>query len=1000
MKKFSAILALLLFIGLQVVNAQDREITGVVTASDDGMPLPGVSVVVKGTTIGTVTDINGVYSLAVSETAATLVFSFVGMRTTEVEIGGQSTIDLVMQTDVLGLDEVVVVAYGVQRKEAKTGSVSVVGNESLQDIPETSFDKMLAGKVAGVVISASSGQPGSNSEVRIRGISSILAGTEPLYVIDGIPVMEGNQNYFTNTGNVLASINPNDIESISILKDAAAASVYGSRAANGVILITTKSGKAGASKVNFRASTGFDVLANDNDYGVLSPDQYLQWSRDAVINAGKDPDDPGNARFYFPESLSDSLTTDWFDVLTRTGKIYNAELSVEGGNEKTTHYFSGSYEKNEGVFYGIDYEKFQARVNLDTKMKDWLRMGTRINASHTFTNDVAMQDLYFVNPLFAATLLSPFSRNKNDDGTYNLDLPVNFNTHPKATAEYDDQWEKQNRFNGNIYLEVDFLKDLTFRTTNNYEFTDGEGRSYWSPEADYYSTLGTLQVSRTKYSQITTSNTLNYKGSFSLHNTQATIGQEATKYEDNAYYVSSPDVDPKIPFPTTSTSDDDDADYFENAFTLLSYFGILYYNFDNRYYFQASLRTDGSSRFGEDNRWGTFWSVGASWNLHNEEFMSSLEFVNQLKIRFSYGLSGNYNIGNYEQYGIYGSIQYNGQSGFAPAQPANPKLGWENNKEYNIGVDFALFSKVNGSIDVYSRKTEDMLLDYPLSRTSGFTDIKMNIGEVKNTGFEVFLNWNAINTSDLDINLGFNLAHNNSEIIDLGKDEQFINPNNNRIVHKVGEHLYSFYLYDFAGVNPANGEALWWTEDAETGGRGELTNKYADARRFVAGSPEPKFTGGLIPSFNWKGIQLDLNLEFKLGHQVLVEEHRYVNGDGNLWLGNQTNTAWDYWKEPGDIARNPKPIADNATSSYGYRSTRWMWNADYLRIRNITLSYNLPKNIVNRIKLDKIRIYTSALNLYTFHNVDYWDPERGVEGTGFGIYPVTKKFIFGVEMSF
>jgi len=988
-----------LLLSVSLAFAQEIRITGTVTSAEDGLPLPGVSVVQKGTTLGTITDINGNYSLTVPETAQTLVLSFVGMKTVEVPIEGRTTIDVVMEQDVLGLDEVFVVAYGIQRREAKTGSVGVVGGDKLQDIPETSIDKMLAGKVAGLVVSASTGQPGSNTQIRIRGNSSIFAGNDPLYVIDGVPVMTGDQTYFTNTGNALSNLNPNDIESISVLKDAAAASIYGSRAANGVILITTKSGKAGASRVSFRASTGIDYLANDNGYGTMPYDDYITYIRDAVYNAGLDPDDPSNDRYYFPESLRDSSHTDWLDELTRTGRIYNAELSFEGGTENTTHYFSGGYEKHEGAFYGVDFEKFSIRSNINHQMNKKLKVGTRINASHTFSNDVAMQSLYYVNPIFSGMLLSPFTPVYNEDGTYNLDIPYWANANPLATAEHDEQWEKQNRFLGNIYLEWSILDGLTAKTTNSYEYTGGEGRRYWSDKAEA-SGVATLQVSTSKYQLLTTSNTLTYENSFGAHNMQLIGGQEASRYYSNSYYIYSPDVDPNIPYPPTASSDEDEADYGESSYTLLSYFGLAYYNFDSKYYLQASVRTDGSSRFGKDTRWGTFWSVGASWNIHREAFAENLDFLNQLKLRASYGLTGNFNIGNYEQYGLYGTVQYNGTVGFAPSQPANPDLGWETNREYNVGLDFAVFDKFTGSFEVYKRYTEDMLLNYPLSRTSGFTSIRMNIGELANTGWEFMLNWNAVRTRDLQFDLGVNIAHNSSEILDLGKDEQFISSANNRILHKVGEHLYSFYLYDYAGVNPANGEALWWTEDPDTGGRGELTNSYAQARRFVAGTPEPKFTGGINPSLTWKGIMLDVNLEFKTGHQVLIEENRYLNSDGNFWLRNVANTALDYWKEPGDITRNPKPIADNSTSSYGYRNTRWMFDGDYLRIKNVTLSYNLPKSLVSSMKLQNLRIYGSAVNLYTFHDVDYFDPERGVDGTGFGIYPLTKKFMFGVELSF
>jgi TonB-linked SusC/RagA family outer membrane protein len=988
---------LLLFIVLSgfllQAAAQQKTITGTVTGAEDKLPVIGATVQVKGTTIGVATDLNGKFQINAPD-GATLEIRFVGMRTKEVVVGTSNTIDVQLEYDVLGVDEVIVIAYGTQRREAKTGSVSVVNSDKIQDNPETSIDKMLGGKVAGVVVSATSGQPGGDTEVRIRGTSTILAGSQPLYVIDGIPVMEGNQSFYTNTSNTLSSLNPNDIESVSILKDAAAASIYGSRAANGVILITTKSGKAGKSKVILRTSTGFDKLANDNHYYPMTAKEYLQYARDAVVNAGLDPDDPANANYYYPQSLLNGPVTDWYKTLTRTGKIYNAELNVEGGNEKTSHYFSGDYESNDGVFYGVNFERFQARTNLDHKISEKLKMGTRINASYAITKDVPMQDLFFANPLFGSFMISPFSRNKNDDGTYNLVMPENGNTNPRATSVYDDNWEKQYRFNGNIYVEWKIIKDLTFKTTNNYEVADGEGRRYWNPKANYGFTKGYLQASRTRFIQTTTSNTLNYQKTLGNHSLNAIAGQEATKFTTNAYSVVSPEVDPAIPYLNTGTSATDDADYTEATYTLLSYFGVLYYNYQGKYFLQGSIRTDGSSRFGAANRWGTFWSVATSWNIHNENFMKNLAFVNQLKLRASYGLSGNFNIGFYDQYGLYTTVEYNGLTGTAPLQPENPNLGWENNKEYNFGLDYTFFDRFSGSFEVYSRITEDMLLNYPLSRTSGFTSIRQNIGKLRNAGFEFLIDASIIKGKSFKWNAGFNIAHNRSKILNLGKDQQFLNPDNSRILHKVGERLYSYYLYDYAGVNPANGEALWWTAS------GELSNKFTDARRVIKGSPEPKLTGGLNTSLSWKGIVLDVGLEFKYGNDVLIEEMHYANSDGFSWLNNQANTANDYWKKPGDITRNPKPIADNPTMSSAYRNSRWLFDGSYLRLKNITLSYTLPKAITNKINLQSLKVYGTAVNLYTFHNVDYFDPERGVMGAGYGIYPQTKKFVMGLELSF
>lgn len=996
MKKLILLFALFAAATEYPLLAQTKVMTGTVTSSVEGEgAIPGVTVHVKGTSIGALTDVNGKYSLTVPLNAASMVFSYIGMKTLEIAISDQVTLDVILEPDILNLDEVIVVAYGTQKREAKTGSVGVVNSAAIRDIPETSIDKMLSGKVAGVQVTATSGQPGSDTQIRIRGISSILAGTDPLFVIDGVPVMTGDQSYYTNSGNALASLNPNDIESFTILKDAAASSIYGSRAANGVILVTTKSGKAGATKVNFRTSYGVEQLSNDKDYRPLTGDEFLKLTRQSVINAGGDPDDNSleNAKYYFPLSLSDSTTTNWLDAVTRLGSIYNAELSIEGGNDKTLNYFSLLYQKHEGIVYGSDFEKFAFRSNIDHKINDKLKLGTRINGAQTKTNDVPMQSMYYANPLFSAMMIQPYRSVKNGDGTFNLDIPENANTNPVATAEYDTQWEKQYRLNANGYLEWKIVEGLSAKTTNSAEITDGEGNRYWDPRANYGTDLGTLQTSRTTYLQLTTSNTVNYNNQFGSHTFSVIAGQEATKFNYNEYSLYSPDIDPNIPFPNSATAENDDADYNETAYSILSFFGVANYNFSDKYFLQGSLRTDGSSRFGAENRWGTFWSVGASWNIHREPFMSDIDFVNMLKLRGSYGISGNFDIGDYDQYGLYSNEEYDAVSGMSPSQPANADLGWENNAEYNAGLDFAFLDRFTGTFDIYSRKTMDMLLNYPLSGTSGFTSIRTNIGSVRNAGFEFLIDARIIDSKKVQWSAGFNISHNKSEILDLGKDEQFV-PGNNRLVHKVGEHLYSFYLYDYAGVNPANGDALWRNAD------GELTNKYSEANRIIAGTPEPKFTGGLNTRVSYAGLSLDLVFEYKYGNLVSIEENRYVNSDGYSWGNNSAVTQLDYWEKPGDIARNPKPVANNTSSSSGYRSTRWLFDGSYLRIKNISVSYLLPKSVIARLRLQSLRVYASAVNLYTFNKVDYYDPERGIDGCGFGIYPQTKKFMGGIELSF
>jgi TonB-dependent starch-binding outer membrane protein SusC len=580
MKKSTFLLVFLLLTGLSSLMAQEVQVKGTVTGSEDGLPVPGAYIIIKGTQTGTSTDVDGKFSLTVPADAV-LVFSSVGMKTQEITVGGSSVIDVVFQPDIIGMDEVIVVGYTTVRKEANTGAVNVVKSDKLKDVPEVSFDKMLSGKIPGVTISSTSGQPGASSQIRVRGITSLTAGNDPLIVVDGSPVMQGDQSYFTNTSNALSSINPNDVESVTMLKDASATSIYGSRGANGVLIITTKSGQQGKSKVDFRASYGVSKLANDNGYGVMTPEELVTYMRDAVRNVGLDPDDQNNGRYYVPASLATGKTYDWMDIVTRKGKSQNYELTISGGNEKTKHYISAGYSDDQGVFYGVDFQKYQLRANIDHKVNNWLTAGVRINGAYTKANDVPMQSLYYANPLFAGQIIAPWSPLYNADGEYNLDIPENGNTNPRANAAYDDQWEKQNHINSTLFLEIKPFKGLTLKTNDSYELTDGEGRRYWSNKSDGSANpVATLQTSNSKYSQLTTSNTATYdlrvgdKHSFSF-----LAGQEATRNDYNSYYISSPEVDPGIPYPTTSSSLKDDADYDESAHTMLSFFGIVNYDF-------------------------------------------------------------------------------------------------------------------------------------------------------------------------------------------------------------------------------------------------------------------------------------------------------------------------------------------------------------------------------------------------------------------------------------
>ncbi len=971
-------------------SAQTHTVSGTIRDAA-GNPLPGVAVVVPGTTHGTVTDMDGRYTLKV-DGAKTLQASFIGYQTGEIDLASGSG-DIVLFEDNKEMDEVVVVAYGSTRREAKTGAITTVRADEIADVPASSVDKMLSGKMAGVQITANSGQPGAATDIRVRGTSSINAGNNPLYVVDGVPILSTDESTtFTNTANAISALNPNDIESITILKDAAATSVYGSRAANGVVIITTKSGREGRSTVTVRGKWGASQLANDNDFGVMNAEELLQYQRDAAVNAGYDPDDP-TSTYYLPLTKLEGQLTNWMDHLSRTGKMQDYEVTATGGSARTSYYSSINFHKNEGIFYGIDYTKFTARINADHQINEWFKSGARVSGTYSNMNDVPMQSLYYSNPIFAGMTICPWVKPYTEDGLHNVDIPSNSNTNPRATAEYDEQNEKQWHASGSLYLQAEPIEGLMIKTTDAAEYTFSNGRRYW----DVYTNEGeaTLQTIRSMRSLLTTSNTVSYEHNFGKNYGRILVGQEASKNFMDELYLKSGKVDSTIPYPSTSTQADDAGDYGEETSTMLSFFGILDYNYDSRYYLTASFRRDGSSKFGNDKRWGSFWSVGASWNISSESFMENTsDWLDFLKLRVSYGINGNDNISNYMAFGTYTTSEYNGITTMRKSTPSNPDLSWENNKSFNAGVDINFLKKYTLNVDVYKRKTTDMLLDKPVSMTSGFSSNTCNIGSMENKGLEIQLSANIIMNGDWNWNVSGNISFNRTEITDLAGQSEMAYSGDSRLRHVVGKSMFTFYLKDYYGVNPTNGEALFVAED------GTLTNSYDKARYVYAGSPEPKYTGGISTDLSWRGISLSAQFEFKGGNDILIVENRYLQSDGSMMNMNQTKGALNYWKKPGDTNCNPKPVAGNSTNSYSFNTTRFLEDGSYTRLKDVTLSYNFPRELIGKIKLNSARVYVSGLNVYTWHNVNFWDPERGVTGMGAGVYPMTKTFVAGIDLSF
>lgn len=986
---FSAILALLTV----SLSAQNVKVSGTVTDASNGDPVIGVAVQLKGSTSTyTLTDSFGAYSISVPSNA-TLTVSCMGYVMAEVSVGGRQTVDIALNPDSQLLEETIVVAYGTAKREAVTGSVSSVKGQGLAEVPVTSVDKMLSGKLAGVQISMTSGQPGASSQIRVRGTSSINASNAPLWVVDGIPIISEGTSQMTNQSTSIATINPNDIESITVLKDAAAAAVYGSRAANGVILVTTKSGKEGQAQFDARAKYGVSWLQSDSGFRMMTSSELLAYQRDAIRNAGMDPDDP-TGTYYRPMSLLSLDQTNWIDHFTRPGVLQEYEISARGGTNKAKYFSSASYHKNDGVFYGIDYSKFQARINADYKLLSNLETGVRINAAYTEQNDVPMEKLYYANPAWAGLTILPWIPKYDENGDFNVNIPTNSSQNPRATAAYDDQWSKSYRLNATMFLRWEITKHLVAETKNSAEVSFTKDRRYWSPKSHIkQGGRGNLQVINSQFENFTTSNTLNYTNIFGgYHSVRALLGQEANKFSTEFAYISAPSVDPQIPYVNTcDQSKTSTAQDFVNT-SMLSFFGIIDYNYDNKYFAQLTAREDGSSLFGENNKWGFFWSASASWNISREKWLS-YRWLDLLKLRASYGVNGNDGISAYKAYGVYSTSTYNGTVGMLPAQPSNPYLSWEKNGTWNVGVDFGFLGRIRGGLDVYSRKTTDMLLSKKVPQTTGFSTNFMNAGSMKNTGVELQLDGDIISTSDMLWTVGVNIAHNRTKILDLAGDEK-IEPSN-AMHYVVGRSMYSYYLTDYYGVNPSNGEALFRTED------GTLTNNAAKARKYYAGSPEPKLIGGFNTTFAWKGFSASAFFEFKAGNKVfLVNEWSYLNSDGSKMTNNQMASSNNYWKKPGDNGVQPKPVAGQAVSSDAALSTRWLADGSYLRVKDLTLSYSLQERALRKLKVKGLKFYVSGLNLYCFNDINFWDPEQGVQGLTSGTYPLTKSFVGGIELSF
>lgn len=988
---FLAVLAL----ALPSVMAQ-RAVSGTVTDAANGEPIEGVAVIVKGTTTGMFTDSEGSYTLQVPDGGDVLVFSYVGYVTLEAEVTG-SRVNISLSEDAFELEEVVVTGFGTSKRKDLTGSVSSVSGEAIADVPVVGVQNALQGRASGVQVTTNNGQPGAGIDVRVRGSTSISASNQPLFVVDGVPIVSGSfsQIGVGNAGtNALADLNPNDIESIEVLKDASTAAIYGSRGANGVVLITTKKGARGTTKVNFSSS-----------YGVQEA-----WRTIPTLSA---PEYYG----YINETLGDSSalgrkTGDnfWQDEIFRQGNIADNTLSISGGNLKTRFYTSLSYNANNGILKGSAFKRLSGRLNIDHSVSDRFKFGMNMNYINSDLDRI-QNDNNIYGSVSTAILLPPDVPIFNEDGTYGSAYGLE---NPVAAVTIYQNNAVTNRLIGNWFGEFELLPGLSFRANlgvDNLSFREEEYIPVGLQQGR--GSNGSGSVGHAANFRWLTDYTLNYNKVFGKSNLSAVVGygmQENTIERISATVTDFPTAD----FTTLNAGasvQGASASYTVDG--LVSYFGNVRYNFDEKYILQATFRADGSSRFGEGNKFGYFPGISAAWRISSEDFMSGVSFINDLKIRASYGVTGNNNIGNFAALQLYsGGANYLDQPGISPTQLGNPNLRWEETAQTNVGIDFTLANnRIYGNVDWFNKVTTDLLLNRPIPTTSGFTSVLENIGSVQNTGVEFQLNTRNL-VGAFKWETGFNISFIRNEVLELYNDDPIDVGFGSRIAE--GESIGSFFGYVTEGIFQTqeevdnapfqrNGTAPGDIKFADLNGDGVIN----DDDREILGSAQPDFVGGITNSLSWNGFSLDFFFQFSYGNEILNNNTVFAEGMNSVF--NPTKRVWDNrWTEDNPTNDPQFPRAVWGDPNQNRRdSDRFVEDGSYIRLKTLTFSYTLPSAAVNALGVSNIRIYYAGQNLLTFTNYSWFDPEvntfdgsNTALGTDFLTYPQARVHSGGINISF
>lgn len=976
MKRLSLWLLLFAVLGIQSALAQTYKVKGNVVSKSDNEPLIGVSILQKGTTNGVVTDIDGNYELQIQGGETTLVFSYIGLQTQELKVNARTgVLNVAMEDDSHLMDDVVVVAYGVRKKGTIAGSVSTVKNDKLENVPAPSFDQALQGQTTGLSVISNSGEPSKAATFQIRGTNSINSGTAPLFILDGVPISSSDFN----------TISPSDIESISVLKDASSTSIYGARAANGVVVITTKRGLSmDKAKVTFRAQYGFSQLAQNN-WNMMNTAERIQYEKEIGIDTGKDYD------------VLSRTDVNWLDmVFNDRAPLQNYEVSVNRATDRLNYFVSGGFYDQDGIAQSSTFRRYNMRANAEVKASDWLKVGTNSMVAYEEVEQADDGSYALYTPISACRFMLPYWNPYNEDGSLaseNDGTWTGTGSNPIEWMANNPVTNKKYKVLSTVFAEITPIKNLTIRAQFGADYSHSTAFMQSFPSYIINNEMGTAGRNSSDMLNLTETTTVNYRWELnSDHSFNFLLGQEGVDYRSEGFQVitsgQSNDFLTNISSGTRASSWADST----TSYSYLSFFGRGEYNYKDLYYADFSVRADASSRFGTGNRWAGFWSLGFMWNLKSEPFLKDIEWLSSAQIALSTGTSGNSSIPDYDHLALVsGKANYEDQAGIYPSQSGNEDLSWEKLWSSNVALRLGFIDRINLDIEFYNKKTTNMLMLVPDSYAlTGEGEHWDNIGAMLNRGVEFNVSADVIRTKDFVWSVNANASYNKNKLLELynGVQEYEVSTTATKLV--VGHSVSEFYINRYAGVNPANGDALWYTKD------GQITNEYNEGDKVMTGKTfDAPWQGGFGTSLAWKGFSLATQFSWVADRWMFNNDRYFEESNGLYAAYNQSKRLlYDRWKQPGDITDIPR---HGVTPQF---DDRFLENASFLRLKNVTLAYAFPQRLLSKTNFfSSARIYLQGQNLLTFTGFTGLDPESS-SNVYKAQYPMSRQFTLGVEVSF